>query len=148
MVFFKGATSASLDEKGRFALPKRYRDRLPAEPALTLTAGFEPCLLLYETSAWEEATARLMQMPSISEGARHWQRMVVGHAEDVTLDKSDRVQIPSSLRDICALTKSLWLIGYGHYIEIWDLAEYQKHVATQRANPPKDVPVGAETFRL
>lgn len=148
MVLFKGACAASLDEKGRLAIPKRYRDRLPLEPALTLTASPDNCLLLYETPAWEAVAAQLQEMSSFNDKARHWKRMVVGHADDVTLDKSDRLQISSGLRQLAQLDKQVWLVGEGHYIEIWDLVTYQAHNEQLRANPPKEDPAGAERFSL
>jgi MraZ protein len=137
-----------LDEKGRFALPKRYRDRLPAEPELMLTAGPDDCLLLYEMPAWEGVASQLQTMSSFNDRARDWKRKIIGHADPATLDKSDRLQIPSSLRMLVNIKKDLWLIGGGHYIEIWDLETYQDHNAKLRANPPKENPAGAEHFSL
>lgn len=148
MVLFKGATAASLDEKGRLAIPKRYRERMPAEPALTLTAGPDDCLLLYETSAWEATAAQLQEMSAFNDKARQWRRMIIGHADDAMLDKSDRVQIPAALRTLAKLDKQVWLVGQGHYIEIWDLETYQAHNERLRTDPPKEDPPGAERFSM
>lgn len=148
MVLFKGACAASLDEKGRLAIPKRYRDHLPLEPQLTLTASPDNCLLLYLTPAWEKVAAQLQDMPSFNDKARHWKRMIVGHADEVTIDKNDRLQISSSMRTLAKLDKLAWLVGQGLHIEIWDLATYQAHLEQLRTNPPKEDPVGAERFSL
>ncbi|HTJ97843.1 MAG TPA: cell division/cell wall cluster transcriptional repressor MraZ, partial [Rhodocyclaceae bacterium] len=51
---FQGATSLSLDAKGRMAIPARHRDALlaAAEGRLILTAHPHRCLLLYPEAAW------------------------------------------------------------------------------------------------
>ena len=51
---FQGATSLSLDAKGRMAIPARHRESLlaAAEGRLVMTAHPHRCLLLYPAPDW------------------------------------------------------------------------------------------------
>ena len=52
---FQGAVQLNLDNKGRLAIPARYRDMLLAHCAgqLVLTADADGCLLLYPQPEWQ-----------------------------------------------------------------------------------------------
>nr|WP_232455074.1 hypothetical protein [Oceanisphaera avium] len=53
----RGTHAISLDSKGRLAIPTRYREKFreEADGILVCTVDiFEPCLLLYALSEWEQ----------------------------------------------------------------------------------------------
>ncbi len=147
-MFIKGSSEASLDDKGRLALPKRYRDQLSLDPELVLTAGPDGCLLLYPRDEWQAVASRLNQLSAFSDQARWWQRMIIGHAEDHKLDKSDRLLISQSLREQARITKDLKLMGQGNRIEIWDLEAWRALEKAQRTTTFTAPPPGAESFTL
>jgi MraZ protein len=47
------------------------------------------------------------------------QRLLIGHATDLTLDGQGRVLLPAMLRDYAELEKKLVLVGQGNKVEIW-----------------------------
>ncbi len=47
-------------------------------------------------------------------------RFVLGSAVDVACDSSGRLLIPVELRELCALTKEVTLVGMGEQFELWD----------------------------
>ena len=52
---FQGASSLSLDAKGRLSVPTRHRDALSAAASqLTITKHPHGCLMIFPRTAWEQ----------------------------------------------------------------------------------------------
>ena len=80
---FRGVSVIQLDEKGRMAIPTRYRHFLEqdAKGQLVVTIDTEDrCLLLYPIIAWEQIEQKIESLPSFNRSARRIQRLVIGHA--------------------------------------------------------------------
>jgi MraZ protein len=119
---FRGSNSATLDGKGRMALPTRTRETLSglSENKVVVTIDMrEPCLLLYPLSDWEVVQGKLESLSNINPQARLLQRLLIGHATDLQLDGAGRLLLSSMLRDFAQLEKKLVLVGQGNKIEIW-----------------------------
>ncbi len=121
---FRGINSISLDNKGRMAMPARYRERLqknqdPCQLVITIDTE-EPCLLLYPLTEWEVIEAKINALPSFNRTTRRIQRLLIGHATELEMDSSGRILLPPLLRDYAKLTKQLMLVGQGKKFEIWD----------------------------
>ena len=58
---FQGASSLSLDAKGRLSVPTRHRDVLTATAAGQLTVTRHPhgCLMIFPRPAWEQFRERI-----------------------------------------------------------------------------------------
>lgn len=119
---FRGITSATLDGKGRMALPARNREsvQLASDGKTVVTIDMrEPCLLLYPLPEWEVVQRKLESLSNINPQARLLQRLLIGHATDLELDANGRILLPAMLRDYAQLTKKLVLVGQGNKIELW-----------------------------
>ncbi len=121
---FRGINAINLDAKGRFAIPSRYREGLGEQVVVTIDTE-EACLLLYPVAEWQTIEKGLQRLPSFNVAARRIQRLLIGHATDVTLDGSGRVLLPPLLRDYAALEKRMMLVGQGNKFEIWNEATWQ-----------------------
>jgi len=123
---FRGVAKLALDNKGRLAIPARYRDVLLADCGgkLVLTADPDHCLLLYPLPQWEPIQATLMKLSSFKGPTRKLQRLLVGHAEEVELDSAGRVLVPPALRTYAGLDKHVALVGQNNRFELWDQAEW------------------------
>ncbi len=120
---FRGIHNLILDEKGRLTLPNRYRDVLHAHNVSQLIVTIDtvdPCLLLYPLPIWETIEAKLVALPSLDAATRRIQRLLIGHATDLSLDNSNRLLLPQPLREYATLEKNLILVGQGKKIEIWN----------------------------
>ena len=119
---FRGATSITLDSKGRIAIPTKYRERLieRAEGQIVATVDFDHCLLLYPLPAWEELERKLMRLPSLNRQVRRLQRLMVGYASELEMDGQGRVLLPKELREFAMLDRHAMLIGQGSKFELWD----------------------------
>lgn len=121
---FRGISALILDNKGRIAIPTRYRERLyeRSQGRLVFTVDTEdPCLLLYPLDEWEQIERKLQDLPRYNTHARRIQRLLIGHAEDVEMDSNGRVLIPQALRkhlDVEA-DKHITLVGQGRKFELW-----------------------------
>lgn len=119
---FRGINSATLDAKGRMALPARVRESLTAvsEGALVITIDTkERCLLLYPRPWWDEVQRKLEQLPNVNPRSRKLQRLLIGHAADLEPDGNGRVLLPQKLREYASLDKKLLLVGLGNKFEVW-----------------------------
>ncbi|MDF1683137.1 MAG: division/cell wall cluster transcriptional repressor MraZ [Legionellaceae bacterium] len=121
---FRGINSINLDSKGRLAIPARYRDGLGEQVVVTIDTE-EACLLLYPVLQWQKIEDSLQRLPSFNAAARRIQRLLIGHATDITLDGNGRTLLPPLLRDYANLDKKVVMIGQGNKFEIWDEASWQ-----------------------
>ena len=130
---FRGIGNATLDSKGRMALPARNREvvQLTAEGKVVVTIDMrEPCLLLYPLPEWEVVQRKLEGLSNINPQARLLQRLLIGHATDLELDGNGRMLVPAMLRDYAGLEKKLVLVGQGNKIEIWSEDQWHERMDT------------------
>jgi MraZ protein len=126
---FRGINAINLDDKGRMALPKRYREALEkdAKGQVVVTIDTEEhCLLLYPLPVWEEIELKVEALPSFNKLTRRIQRLLIGHATELVLDGNGRVLLPPLLREYAHLGKSVVLLGQGKKFEIWDEKSWKK----------------------
>lgn len=124
---FRGITALTLDAKGRFAIPTRYRDGLlSGNNGLVVTIDTEEtCLLLYPAEHWQVIEEKLQNLPSFNAAARRIQRLLLGHATDVEPDGNGRLLLPQPLRDHAGFDKDVVMVGQGNKFELWDDATWQ-----------------------
>lgn len=119
---FRGISKASLDDRGRFAVPARFRDGLKArsDGKLVITIDRQDkCLLLYPDNEWLAVEKRLERLSNLNPAVRQLQRMLMGFAIDVELDGNNRVLIPPILRDYAAIDKAVMVMGQSNKLELW-----------------------------
>ncbi len=135
---YQGASSLSLDAKGRMSVPTRHRDALliQCEGRVTLTKHPHGCLLLFPRPVWE---SHREQIPSWPMSARAWQRIFLGNASDVEFDSAGRLLIAPELRTAVGLTRDVMLLGMGSHFEIWDAAKLDDSEAQAIAEGMPDV---------
>lgn len=125
---YRGVTAINLDEKGRLALPTRYRDHLftSADNQVVVTIDTEEnCLLMYPLPDWEDIEAKIEALPSFNPAARRIQRLLIGHAAELNVDNSGRILVPQLLREYAGLDKQIILVGQGKKFEIWSEHNWQ-----------------------
>ena len=118
-VFFFGTFEHSLDERGRIAIPARYR------PAFVdggvLRRGPEGCAELYTQASFDEEVQRRLGSENGNRHAtgRRTRRAFLPDAYGVELDRQGRILAPSQIRDEAGLVGKLLIIGCGDYLELW-----------------------------
>ncbi|NOT16254.1 MAG: division/cell wall cluster transcriptional repressor MraZ [Methylotenera sp.] len=147
---FRGATHLSLDAKGRLAVPTKHREALQLQCAgdVVLTAHPHRCLLLYPQPAWEPIQAKLMALSSFDKNSSALQRLLVGFAEDTTMDSAGRLLVSPVLRDFAGLDKELMLVGQGSHFELWSMAAWRAQLDQVMKDDNFVMPSELEGFSL
>lgn len=147
---FRGATSLNLDAKSRLAVPTKHREALQLECAgnLVLTAHPHRCLLLYPQPAWEPIQAKMMALSSFDKQSSALQRLLVGFAEDITLDSAGRMLVSPVLRDFAGLDKSVMLVGQGSHFELWNMDAWRTQLEQVMLSESFSMPAELEGFSL
>ena len=127
---FLGNIEAKTDAKGRAFLPAVFRKVLQAsgEESLVMRKDvFQPCLVLYPESVWNE------QMDTLRKRLNRWNRehqeiyrQFVSDVELVTLDGNGRFLIPKRYLKLAEIEQGIKCIGMGDTIEIWSAARAEK----------------------
>ena len=123
---YRGANLLSADEKGRIAMPARYRQSLldSCGGQLVITANFDRCLLLFPMPEWLEIERKLVALPDVNAQAAGLKRLLVGHATEIEMDKQGRMLLPPVLREYAKLGREVMLTGRIKGFEIWDGAAW------------------------
>jgi len=117
-----GEFQHSIDDKGRLAVPAKYR--LAFGEGAVVTRGFETCLNLYPVAEWDAWAEKVSSLPSGQEDARQLMRLVFSSAAEVELDRLGRVNVPAYLRRYAGLDGEVTLVGVGARFEIWDRGKW------------------------
>lgn len=128
---FRGVNKVNLDVKQRLVIPAQYRESINevCEGQLICTIDTnERCLLLYPLPEWETIERKIESLPSFNQAARRIQRLLIGHATDLNMDKQGRVLLTDPLCEYAQIQKQhkVVLIGQGKKFEIWDEAHWNK----------------------
>ena len=132
---FLGNIEAKADAKGRVFLPAVFRKELQAfcEERLVLRKDiFQPCLVLYPESVWNDQIDILRQRLN-RWNKDEWQlfRQFVSDVEPVALDGNGRFLIPKRYMKLANIEQTVKFIGIDDTIEIWN---------AETANEPFMVP--------
>ncbi len=120
---FIGEYSHNLDDKGRLAIPVKFRDQL--KKGAVVTRGLDNCLFLYTKTEWQKLAAKLAALPISQANSRAFSRLMLAGAMDIDVDKQGRVILPEYLRKFASLKKELVLTGLYNRIEIWDVKNWE-----------------------
>ncbi|MBT5228907.1 MAG: division/cell wall cluster transcriptional repressor MraZ [Methylococcales bacterium] len=120
---FRGVSSLNLDTKGRIGVPKKYRQEIDDASSGQMIVTIDPnekCLLLYTLPEWEIIERKLSKLSSMKKQTRRLQRLLIGHATDVDMDRQGRVLLPPPLRNFAGMDKPVVMVGMGNKFELWD----------------------------
>jgi MraZ protein len=128
-VLLTGTHPRTLDDKKRFALPRRVRELLGEPATLFVTPGPDQCLWLYTQDGLERLAEKLDQTPAANAEARVFRRLYFAQTEAVDLDRSGRILLPERLVQFAGLRHEVVLIGVRDHLELWDAERWQRYLA-------------------
>lgn len=127
-----GFNTVSLDQKGRLAIPAKYRASFiqKNETQIVITKDPQyPSLKIYPQSEWLEISSKLESLQGLDPIVRNLQWTILGNASVTEFDPKGRmlVLIPSELRKYAELIneKQISLIGMGNKFEIWNVSNWE-----------------------
>lgn len=124
---FRGLSAITVDAKGRIAIPARLRpviSELAGDRLVVTIDTQEPCLLLYPLPEWEKIEEKLTSLSSFNPVTRRIQRLLIGHATELEMDRNGRVLLPQLLREYAGLGQNIMLVGQGNKCELWGEAQW------------------------
>ena len=122
---FIGEYHHSLDEKGRMALPTKFRSSLV--DGCVVTRGIDQCLSVYTMEEWKTLAEKLGTLPLAQANSRAFSRLMLAGAMDAQPDKQGRVVLPDYLREYAKLDKNVVVVGLYNRLEIWDEAAWTSY---------------------
>jgi MraZ protein len=134
-MMFIGEYQHNLDDKGRLAIPAKFRGQL--SDGAVVTKGLDNCLSLFTKEGWEIEAERLMSLPLTQANSRAYARFMLASAYPVEVDKQGRVNIPATLREYASVNGTTVVTGLGDHVEIWEPKawnEYRSHIEKDSAN--------------
>ena len=120
-----GEYNHNLDEKGRLAVPVKFRNDL--KKGAVVTKGLDGCLFLYTMNEWKILAEKLSRLPISQSGTRAFARLMLAGAMDVQIDKQGRIVIPDYLRKYAGMKKKIVVSGLYSRLEIWDENSWEKY---------------------
>jgi len=122
---FIGEYNHNLDDKGRLAIPAKFRREL--QKGAVVTRGLDNCLFLYTQSEWKKLVEKLSALPISQSNSRAFARLMLAGAMDVKLDTQGRIILPEYLRKFATLKKKTIIAGLYNRLEIWDESLWEKY---------------------
>jgi MraZ protein len=126
-----------LDEKGRLAIPARFREVLKSrgDNCLVLT-NHDNCLWAFARGDWKEIELKAAKLPKMDPKVQSLLRYFFSGAQECGL-KQGRITIPPDLRDIMGLKKEVVLVGGLEFFEIWDKEKWEEEFEKTKASFPE-----------
>ena len=129
-----GSAKARMDEKGRLAVPARYRDLFGGDDKIVATAHPHGCLILYPGDAYAEKERKISQMPNTGFWDAALQEMLLGFAEEAKMDSAGRLLLSPALREHAAIERDTIMLALAGAVRVWDERRWeQRKIAMQAA---------------
>ncbi|MCI8428218.1 MAG: division/cell wall cluster transcriptional repressor MraZ [Lachnospira sp.] len=125
---FMGEYNHTIDAKGRFIIPAKFRETLGDK--FIVTKGLDGCLFVYPKSEWSSFEEKLKVLPLTNKDARQFTRFFLAGAAACEVDKQGRILLPQVLRDFAQLEKEVVLIGVASRVEIWSKINWEQSMST------------------
>ncbi len=122
---FIGEYTHSVDQKGRMAVPVKFRKELSG--GAIVTRGLDRCLFLFSRGEWEILAKKLVALPLAQANSRAFVRLMLAGAADAGIDEQGRVLVPDYLRKFADLKRQAVVAGLANRIEIWDLEAWNAY---------------------
>ncbi len=119
---FSGRYNHAIDDKGRIKVPQKIKDSLVSvyDDTSVVITNLDKCLVAYPLEEWRKLEEKALKLPSMQKDVLEFLRYFFSGAEEVELDKMDRIHIPQSLKLSGNLNKEAVIVGIINRFEIWD----------------------------
>jgi MraZ protein len=122
---FTGEYRHSVDEKGRIAIPSRFRVQL--EEGAFVSRWIDVCLAIFPKGDWDALAEKVAALPLADASSRTFQRFIFAGAFEIELDRQGRVVLPASLRGFAGLEGEAVIVGSRDHAEIWAPARWEEY---------------------
>lgn len=131
MTMFIGEYHHTVDNKGRLAVPVKFRGDL-AKGAV-VTRGLDNCLFLLTREELDKLAQELAAGPLNRSKMRAYARHMLAGAMEATPDKQGRIMVSEHLRRFAGIAKDVVVAGLYNRIEIWDKTAWETYTKKNEA---------------
>lgn len=134
---FKGRSKHTLDEKGRLAIPARFKEVLTrkGDDCLVLTNHYN-CLWAFPRDDWQAIEEKAASLSLLDQSVTKYLRYFISGAQECPL-KNGRISIPPDLREVADLKKEVVLVGGLKIFEIWDREKWDEEFQQAKGSFPE-----------
>ena len=122
---FTGEYRHSVDDKGRIAVPSRFRPQLAG--GAVVSRWLDDCLAIHTREGWDALSAKVADLPITDRSSRLFQRFIFAGAFEVELDRQGRVVLPAVLREAAGLGEEAVVVGSRDHAEIWSPPRWEDY---------------------
>lgn len=142
---FAGSHQLSVDDKGRIAIPARFRQALQelGGAQLYVTLGSNPCLEIYPAPEFQRIAADIQGLPD-QHAAEQLKQWFIGFAVEAEMDRQGRVLLPPLLRRRAGLDGSAVLMGQITRFDLWSEPLWNERFGAEVGSLPDGL---ADAFR-
>ncbi len=128
---FRGHFEHTVDDKGRVAIPARFREALSGlqdERLVVTKFGLRGrhCLDVYPLSAWRELEGRILRKNRFNAKLIRFSNYYISGAHECQLDSQGRIVVPSLLREYAGLGREVMFTGDIDKFRLWDKDVWQQ----------------------
>lgn len=128
---FRGTYEHTVDDRGRVAVPARYRHEFVDGVVLALSP--EGCLEIYTPDGFDEMSNQVTAEPATHLKGRRLRRGFFARSWDAELDRQGRILIPAQLRETAHLNGAVVINGRRECLEVWNRDRWQKELEEVQA---------------
>lgn len=118
-----GEHEYKIDEKGRIALPPKYRWKF--REGGVLSPGLEKCIKIYPLHHWKKIAEGLSSPPLERTKERRLNRFIFGTAFEFELDGQGRITLPIPLRRYAGIESLAVILGVNTHLELWSKESWE-----------------------
>jgi MraZ protein len=141
--YFHGLHERTVDLKGRFVLPARFRRGDIQSEKYAVALAPDKILTIYPCAEWQRKMARFAGQ-AVAKEQRGRLRRQSADSDEVSPDEQGRLMVPRRLLDEVGIQGKVLVVGMGRYLEVWAPERYA--AAAAEVPPPDDEHI-AEFYR-
>ncbi|MFN8544748.1 MAG: division/cell wall cluster transcriptional repressor MraZ [Candidatus Binatia bacterium] len=128
---FRGHFEHAVDDKGRVAIPARFREALSGlqEERLVVTkfrVGGQRCLDVYPLATWRKLEEKVLGKNRFDAKIVRFKNFYVSGAHECSLDAQGRILVPPLLRDYAGIERDVMFTGDIDMFRLWDKEGWQQ----------------------
>lgn len=133
---FRGRSRHILDDKGRLAIPARFKGVLEerSDGSIVVT-NHDTCLWAFAKEDWRLIEEKAAELPQFNHAVNTYLRYFISGAVECPI-KQGRITIPLDLREIADLRKEVVIVGELKRFEIWDQEKWETEFQRAKADFP------------
>ena len=131
-----GYYTSKITDKGRIALPKKFRDELGNR--VVVARWYEGCIVIVATKSFKNLLNRITGTTRfITKDIRDTDRFILGSAFELRLDGQGRFILPKNLKEHAKIKDEVVFMGLNDRVEIWDLKVWKERELVIKKNAEK-----------